>query len=60
MYHECEGRIEKSVPWNYRHHKARNLSLLITVCHHKASQVMINRDPEGQVFLYTLRFDITC
>ena len=38
IYHECEGRIEKSVPW-------------ITVWHHKACQVMTNGDPEGWIFL---------
>ena len=32
IYHECEGRIIKSVP-------------RITVWHHKACQVMINGDP---------------
>ena len=34
IYHECEGRIEKSVP-------------RIAVWHHKACRVMINGDPEG-------------
>ena len=38
IYHECEGRIENSVP-------------RITVCHHEACQVMTNGDPEGQIFL---------
>ena len=38
IYHECEGRIEKSVP-------------RIAVCHHKASRVMTNGDPEGGIFL---------
>ena len=38
IYHECEGRIEKSVP-------------RITVWHHKACQVMANGDPERQIFL---------
>ena len=38
IYHECEGRIEKSVP-------------RIAVCHHEASRVMTNSDPEGQIFL---------
>ena len=37
-YHECEGRIEKSI--------AR-----IPVWHHEACQVMTNGDPEGQIFL---------
>ena len=38
IYHECEGRIEKSV-------------LRITVWHHEACRVMTNGDPEGQSFL---------
>ena len=38
IYHECEGRIEKSV-------------LRIAVWHHEACQVMPNSDPEGQIFL---------
>ena len=38
IYHECEGRIEKSVP-------------RIAVWHHKACPVMTNGDPEGQIFL---------
>ena len=38
IYHECEGRIEKSVP-------------RITVWHHEACRVMTNCDPEGQIFL---------
>ena len=38
IYHECEGRIEKSV-------------LRIAVWHHKACRVMTNGDPEGQIFL---------
>ena len=38
IHHECEGRIEKSVPW-------------IAVWHHKACRVMTNGDPEGQSFL---------
>ena len=38
IYHECEGRIEKSVP-------------RITVWHHEACQVMTNGDPEGRIFL---------
>ena len=33
--HECEGRIEKSVP-------------RITVWHHEACRVMTNGDPEGR------------
>ena len=37
-YHECEGRIEKSVP-------------RITVWHHEACRVMTNGDPEGRIFL---------
>ena len=37
-YHECEGRIEKSVP-------------RITVWHHKACRVMTNGDPDGLIFL---------
>ena len=38
IYHECEGKIEKSVP-------------RIAVWHHKARRVMTNSDPEGQIFL---------
>ena len=38
IYHECEGRIEKSVP-------------RIAVCHHEACRVMTNGDPEGRIFL---------
>ena len=38
IYHECEGRIEKSVP-------------IIAVWHHKVCQVMTNSDPEGRIFL---------
>ena len=38
IYHECEGRIEKSLP-------------RITVWHHKACRVMTNGDPEGRIFL---------
>ena len=38
IYHECEGRIEKSVP-------------RFAVLHHEACQVMTNGDPEGRIFL---------
>ena len=38
IYHECEGRIEKSV-------------LRIGVWHHEACRVMTNGDPEGLIFL---------
>ena len=38
IYHECEGRIEKSVP-------------KIAVWHHEACLVMTNSDPEGRIFL---------
>ena len=38
IYHECEGRIEKSVP-------------RITVWHHQACRVMTNGDHEGRIFL---------
>ena len=38
IYHECEGRIEKSVP-------------RIAFCHHEACRVLTNGDPEGQIFL---------
>ena len=38
IYHECVGRIEKSIP-------------RITVWHHKACQVMTNGDPGGRIFL---------
>ena len=37
IYHECEGRIEKSVP-------------RFTVWHHEACRVMTNGDPEGRIF----------
>ena len=37
-YHECEGRIEKSVP-------------RVTVWQHKACRMMTNGDPKGQNFL---------
>ena len=36
IYHECEGRIEKSGP-------------RIAVWHHEACRVMTNSDPEGQI-----------
>ena len=39
--HECDGRIEKSVP-------------RIAVWHHEASRVMTNGDPEGRIFYPTL------
>ena len=38
IYHECEGRIEKSIP-------------RIAVWHHEAWRVMTNGDPEGRIFL---------
>ena len=38
IYHECEGRIEKSVQ-------------RIAVWHHEACRVMTNGDPEGLIFL---------
>ena len=38
IYHEFEGRIEKSIP-------------RIAVWHHKACPVMTNGDPEGWIFL---------
>ena len=38
IYHECEGRIEKSV-------------LRIAVWHHETCRVMTNGDPEGRIFL---------
>ena len=38
IYHECEGRIEESVP-------------RIAICHREACQVMTNSDPEGRIFL---------
>ena len=37
--HECEGRIEKSVP-------------RITFWHHEACRVMTNGDHEGRIFLF--------
>ena len=39
IYHECEGRIEQSVP-------------RIAVWHHEACRVMTNGDPEGRIFLF--------
>ena len=38
IYHECEGRIEHSVPRT-------------AVWHHEACRVMTNGDPEGRIFL---------
>ena len=38
IYHECEGRIEKSLP-------------RIVIWHHKACRVKTNGDPEGRIFL---------
>ena len=38
IYHECEGRIEKSVP-------------RFTDWHHEACRVNTNGDPKGQIFL---------
>ena len=38
MYHECEDRIEKSIP-------------RITIWHHEACRVMTNGDTEGWIFL---------
>ena len=38
IYHECEGRIEKSVS-------------RITIWHHEACRVMTNGDPKGWIFL---------
>ena len=38
IYHECEGRIEKSVT-------------RIAVWHHEACRVMTNGGPEGRIFL---------
>ena len=38
FFHECEGRIEKSVP-------------RIAVWHHEACRVMTNFDLEGRFFL---------
>ena len=38
IYHECEGRIEKSIP-------------KIAVWHYGASRVMSNGIPEGRIFL---------
>ena len=45
IYHECEGRIEKSVR-------------KITIWHHQACRVMTNGDPEGRIFLSYLRTNI--
>ena len=39
IYHECEGRIEISVP-------------RIAVWHHEACRVMKNSDPEAGIFAY--------
>ena len=41
IHHECEGRIEKTVP-------------RFTVWHHKACRVMTNGDPEERIFSPTL------
>ena len=41
IYHEYEGRIEKSVP-------------RIAVWHHEACRAMTNGDPEGRIFLFYL------
>ena len=41
IYHECEGRIEKSVR-------------RITIWHHEACRVMTKGDPEGRIFYPTL------
>ena len=38
IYHECEGKIEKSVP-------------RIAVLHHEACRMMTNGDPDGPIFL---------
>ena len=38
IYHECEGRKEKSIP-------------RITVWHNEACRVMTNVDSEGRIFL---------
>ena len=38
IYHECEGRIEKSV-------------LIIAIWHNEACRMMTNGDPEGWIFL---------
>ena len=53
IYHECEGRIEKPVSritlW---HHKASEKSIpRINLWHQESSQVMLNGDPEGGIFL---------
>ena len=39
IYHECEGRIEKSVP-------------RIAVWRHEACREMKNGNPEGRIFFY--------
>ena len=39
IHHECEGRIENSVP-------------RMTIWHQEACRVMINGDPEGRTFFY--------
>ena len=38
IYHECEGRIQKS-------------ALRIAIWHHEACRVMTNGDPEARIFL---------
>ena len=38
IHHECEDRVEKSVP-------------RIAVWHHEACRVMTNGDPEGRIIL---------
>ena len=49
IYHNCEGRVEKSVT-------------RIAVWHHEACRVMTNSDPEGRIFhtLTRITFFFSC
>ena len=47
IYHECEGRIEKSVP-------------RIAVWHREACRVMTNGDPKGRIFLTRIKDSFSC
>ena len=47
IYHECEGRIEKSVP-------------RIAVWHHEACRVITNGDTKGRIFLTRIKDYFSC
>ena len=56
IYHECEGRKEKSIPRDHRlaslgKSKIEKSVPRIAVWHHEACRVMTNGDPEGRIFL---------